>query len=217
VSGKTGCSLNFTNEIMKYIIISIVALLYLPATAQPENLYYKTSDIESFIAKVYTANDFKVLADSLQLSIFELSDYPIIFPVKKPVISSGFGMRLHPIYKVRKFHRGIDLPKAPGTPVYSTGSGVVIRKGYNSGYGNYIEIKHAGDFRSFYAHLSKTLVNIGDTVRITQQIACVGKTGLATGSHLHYEVRKGKRFLNPSEWCYCLFELMKDNLKEIEA
>jgi murein DD-endopeptidase MepM/ murein hydrolase activator NlpD len=94
--------------------------------------------------------------------------------------------------------------------VYATGSGVVARKGYSSGYGNFIEIKHAGGFRSFYAHLSKTMVNVGDSVSITAQIACVGNTGISTGSHLHYEIRKGKGFLNPREWCCCLFETLKN-------
>jgi len=153
--------------------------------------------------------EFRQVADSLQLSVSELSDYPVISPVKRPVVSSGFGMRLHPIYRVRKFHTGIDLPKAKGTPVYATGNGVVSRKGYNSGYGNFIEIQHAGGFHSFYAHLSKTMVNTGDWVNITQQIACVGSTGVSTGNHLHYEIRKDSRFLNPIEWCYFLFEVVK--------
>lgn len=121
-------------------------------------------------------------------------------------------MRKHPIYKVRKFHTGIDIPKAKGTAVYATGNGIVVRKGYSSGYGNFIEIKHAGGFRSFYAHLSKTLVNVGDSVNIAQQIGCVGNSGIVTGSHLHYEVKKGKRFLNPSEWCYCLREILNKQI-----
>jgi murein DD-endopeptidase MepM/ murein hydrolase activator NlpD len=118
-------------------------------------------------------------------------------------------MRKHPDYKGRKFPPGIDFPKAKGTPVYATGNGTVTRKGYNSGYGNYIEIQHAGGFRSFYAHLSKTLVNVGDSVSITQQIGCVGNRGISTGSHLHYEIRKGNYFLNPTKWCYCLVEMSK--------
>lgn len=148
----------------------------------------------------------------MQMSIRELSDYPVISPVKRPVVSSGFGMRKHPIYKVRKFHSGIDLPKTKGTPVYATGNGIVVAKGYNSGYGYYIEIQHAGGFHSFYAHLSKTLVNIGDSVSIAKQIANVGNTGVSTGSHLHYEIRKEKRFLNPTEWCYYLLEVTKKQM-----
>lgn len=160
---------------------------------------------------IYSAREFQRIADSMQMFIDEVCDYPVIFPIRKPCrISSGFGMRYHPIYKRRKFHTGIDLPETKGTPVYATGNGIVVRKGYCSGYGNYIEIQHAGGFRSFYAHLSRTTVNIDDQVGIATQIACVGSTGIATGSHLHYEVRKGKRYLNPAEWCCLLFEVMKN-------
>ena len=149
------------------------------------------------------------MADSIQLSAVELLNYPVISPVKQPIISSDFGIRKHPVYRVRKFHTGIDFAKIKGTPVYATGNGVVISKGYNSGYGNFIEIQHAGGFRSFYAHLSKTLVSVGDSVRMGKYIACVGNSGLTTGYHLHYEIRKDNRFLNPIEWCCCLLEMSK--------
>lgn len=188
---------------MKYILTLFAALLYQPVSAQ---LTQKT-EIETFTKNIFSVKEFRQIADSLQLSIGELSDYPVISPVKCPVVSSSFGMRLHPIYKMRKFHTGIDFAKAKGTSVYATGNGIVSRKGYCSGYGNFIEIKHAGGFRSFYAHLSRTLVNVGDSVNITQQIACVGNTGVSTGSHLHYEIRKEDYFLNPAGWCYLLYEL----------
>lgn len=192
---------------MKYLITIFAVLLHLSVSAQPT----RKAEIERLTEKVYSANEFRQVVDSLGLSVSELCDYPIIFPIKKPVISSGFGMRKHPIYKVRKFHTGIDIPKAKGTPVYATGNGVVIRKGYNSGYGNFVEIQHAGGFRSFYAHLNKTIVNRGDSVSIAQQIACVGNTGVSTGCHLHYEVRKGNYFLNPKEWCCLLSTILKYN------
>ena len=193
---------------MKHIIFLFVSLLYFPVlTAElPNDFPVRNPEIEKWTETIYSVKVFLQIADSIQLSIRELSDYPVIFPVKQPVISSGFGMRKHPVYKEHRFHTGIDFAKAKGTPVYATGNGTVIRKGYDSGYGNFIEIQHAGGFRSFYAHLSKTMVNIGDSVSITQQIACVGNTGVATGSHLHYEIRKGNRFLNPAGWCYCLLE-----------
>lgn len=191
---------------MKYLMIFFAALLYLPASGQPFDSLNRKTEIEECTKSVYSINEFCRIADSLQMSIEELCDYPVIFPVKEPRrISSGFGMRYHPVYRIRKFHTGIDIPKTKGTPVYATGNGVVTRKGYCSGYGNFIEIQHAGGFRSFYAHLSRTMVNTGDSVNITRQIACVGNTGVATGSHLHYEIRKGKRFLNPTGWCGFLF------------
>lgn len=191
---------------MKYIILLFIALLHLSASAQTGDFSNRRSKIEAFTSQIYSVQEFERIADSLQLSIDELCDYPVIFPIKKTQrISSGFGWRRHPIRRVRQFHTGIDIPQAKGTPVYSTGNGVVTNKEYNSGYGYFVEIQHAGGFRSFYAHLSKILVNVGDSINITQQIACVGNTGVSTGYHLHYEVRKGSRFLNPSKWCYIYY------------
>jgi murein DD-endopeptidase MepM/ murein hydrolase activator NlpD len=194
---------------MKYMIMLFVVLPSLPASGQPN----RKPEIEILTEKVYSAKEFYQVADSMQMTIGQLLDYPVIFPVKKPLwISSGFGMRYHPIYKARKFHTGIDISKTKGTPVYATGNGIVTRKGYCSGYGYYIEIRHRGGFRSFYAHLSKTMVNIGDSVSIAGQIGLVGNTGLSTGSHLHYEIRKGKRYLNPVEWCRLLFEIVNKQI-----
>ncbi|NDV56793.1 M23 family peptidase [Bacteroides sp. 519] len=188
-----------------------IALSYLPASGQTGDSLNRKPEIEKYTEQIYSVSEFQQIADSLNLSTSELCDYPVIFPIKKPQrISSGFGVRYHPIYRVWKFHTGIDISGVKGTPVYATGNGIIVRKGYCSGYGNFIEIKHAGGFRSFYAHLSRTMVNVGDSVEIARQIACVGSTGTATGSHLHYEVRKGKRYLNPTGWCYLLFEILKN-------
>ena len=186
-------------------------MMQLPVWGQPGNSPDRKQTIEHYMESACTFTAFKQIADSLQMSVHELSDYPVIFPVRKAVISSGFGMRKHPVYKVRKFHTGIDITQVKGTPVYATGNGIVTRKGYNTGYGYYIEIGHAGGFRSFYAHLSKTMVNEGEPVSVMQQIGCVGDTGLTTGCHLHYEVRKGKGFLNPAGWCCLLLELLNND------
>lgn len=187
----------------------MIALFHLPAWGQQSNSQRRKSQIEECMKPIYSITEFWQIADSLQMTIDELSDYPVIFPIKKVQhISSGFGMRKHPYYKRRKFHTGIDIPKAKGTPVYATGNGIVTATGYDSGYGYFIEIQHAGGFRSFYAHLNRILVNVVERVNITQQIACVGNSGIATGSHLHYEVRKSKRYLSPIGWCYSLFEIL---------
>lgn len=189
-----------------------MTLLHLPVSGQQCDLLNRKSQIKKCMKPIYSITAFEQIADSLQMTIDELSDYPVMFPIKKVKrISSEFGIRKHPCYKRRSFHRGIDIPQVKGTPVYATGNGIVISRGYNSGYGYYIEIQHAGGFRSFYAHLSWILVNVEDLVSITQQIACVGSTGIVTGSHLHYEVRKGRRYLNPTGWCYVLFNHLNDD------
>lgn len=193
----------------------LIALLCLPAFGQSSDSINRKLEIEKFTERVYSVKEFQRIVDSLLLSIDELCDYPVIFPIKKVQrISSDFGMRKHPITKARQFHTGIDIPKPQGTAVYSTGSGLVTNKGYNSGYGYFVEIQHAGNFRSFYAHLSKITVNVGDWVDIAEQIGCVGSTGISTGNHLHYEVRKDSRYLNPIEWCYCLFQISKHSKKQ---
>lgn len=193
---------------MKYITMLLITLLYLPVSGQQSDSSYRKLQIEKCIEPVYSITEFWQMADSLDMSVEELCDYPVIFPIKRPQrISSGFGMRRHPVFGSRNFHTGIDIPQTKGTPVYSTGNGIVIGKGYDPGYGNFIEVQHAGGFRSFYAHLSRTSVAMGEWVGIARQIGCVGNTGIATGYHLHYEVRKANRYLNPIGWCYCLFNL----------
>lgn len=198
---------------MKYIIMLFIAFLHLTVSGQPGDVSRKR-EIEKCMEQVYSVSEFQQIADSLQTSISELCDYPVIFPIKKPErISSGFGMRYHPIYRVWKFHSGIDISANKGTAVYATGNGIVTRMGNCPGYGIYIEIQHAGGFRSFYAHLSWVMVYVGDSVEIARQIACVGNTGVSTGSHLHYEVRKGKRYINPTGWCWLLFEKRMKNFE----
>lgn len=194
---------------MRFILLIIGVLLNLPASGQPNDFTNRKSEMETCTEKVYSAKEFRRIADSLQVSISELSDYPVIFPVKSPYISSGYGKRKHPVYKVQKFHTGIDFAEVKDTPVYAAGNGIVIRKGYDRGYGVFIEIKHTGGFHSFYAHLGKALVDIGDSVKMGKHIAYVGNTGVSTGSHLHYEIRKGNYFLNPIGWCCCLLYLIK--------
>ena len=194
---------------MKTIAFCFFVILYIPEPVFGQEAINRQVEIEKLLKQVYTVQEFIQIADSLQLSIDELSDYPVILPVRKPLrVSSGFGLRIHPVSRVRHFHTGIDIPKSEGTPVYATANGVVIGKGYNTGYGEYIEVQHAGNFRSFYSHLSNVLVNVGDTVYIAEQVAHVGNTGISTGSHLHYEIRKGEYVLDPIGWCQSLFKII---------
>lgn len=109
---------------MRYIILLFITLLHLPVSAQSSGFSNRKSEIEIFTEKIYSVKGLLLVADSLSMSVEELSDYPIIFPIKKPQrISSGFGMRRHPITKRRQFHTGIDIPQIKGTAVYSTGNG----------------------------------------------------------------------------------------------
>lgn len=122
---------------------------------------------------------------------------PAIWPVKGR-ISSGFGGRLDPFHGRGTFHGGIDLNAPVGEPIVSTADGVIISVGWNGGYGNAVVIKHGNSgLTSRYAHMSEIFARQGQVVRRGEVIGRVGRTGRATGMHLHYEVRYRGTPINP--------------------
>ena len=110
-------------------------------------------------------------------------------PLARPVITSTFGYRIHPIYGDRRLHAGIDMRGANGTPIYASAPGEVVFAGIRGGYGNTVIIDHGGGIATLYAHQSKLAVAEGDEVARGQVIGAVGSTGFSTGPHLHFEVR----------------------------
>ncbi len=118
-------------------------------------------------------------------------------------VASGWGWRIHPIYKIRKFHYGIDFTAPKGTPVYATGDGVVKRiKRSRRGYGNEIIIDHGFGYETVYAHLSGFNVKRGQKVKRGDVIGFVGNSGLSTGPHLHYAVMLHGKYVNPINYFY---------------
>src|SRR5262249_41810570 len=120
-------------------------------------------------------------------------------PVDGFRITSGFGMRMHPLLGYTKLHKGIDFGAPPGTPIYAAGDGVVEEAGRKGGYGNYIRLRHNGTYSTAYAHLSRFAkqIRVGARVRQGEVIGYVGSTGEATGPHLHYEVLVAGNQINP--------------------
>ena len=135
-----------------------------------------------------------------------LTHIPAIFPLKEDeitYISSYFGYRPDPIYKVEKFHSGIDFSAALGTEAYATGDGVVADVESNDwGYGNMVTIDHGFGYKTRYAHLQKAAVRKGQKVKRGQLIGFIGSTGKATGVHLHYEVLKNDVHIDPINFFY---------------
>lgn len=126
-------------------------------------------------------------------------------PALKPIngrVTSGFGVRHHPIYKRRIHHDGVDFSAPIGTKVYAPGDGIVRYTGYNFGYGNKIVIDHGYGYKTIYAHLSKSIVKAGQRVKRGDIIALSGNTGISTGPHLHYEIHKNNRKINPSGYFF---------------
>ena len=114
-------------------------------------------------------------------------------------ISSGYGYRVHPIYRVRKMHTGIDIAVPRGTEIRAAAPGTVVHAARWGGYGNCVIVDHGGGMATLYAHCSRLAVKNGDTVKQREVIAYVGSTGLSTGPHLHFEVRRDGRHTNPMQ------------------
>ena len=131
---------------------------------------------------------------------------PTIQPVKNKDLArlaSGFGYRIDPFTKVRKKHYGMDFTAKRGTPIYATGNGVIKRAdNRSSGYGKHIRIDHGFGYVSLYAHLSKYNVRRGQKVKRGDVIGYVGSTGRSVGPHLHYEIIKDNKKINPLNFYY---------------
>lgn len=148
--------------------------------------------------------------DELKKLADNKSDFLASIPAIQPIankdlkrIASGFGYRIHPIYKTTKFHSGIDFTAPTRTPVYATGNGnIVFAKYEGRGYGNHIIVNHSFGYRSLYGHLSSIEVYEGQKVKRGELIGYVGNTGTSTAPHLHYEVEKGAKKVNPINYFF---------------
>jgi murein DD-endopeptidase MepM/ murein hydrolase activator NlpD len=118
-------------------------------------------------------------------------------PVDGARLSSGFGMRTHPILGFSRLHRGVDFAAPTGTPVLASAAGRIVRAGWGGGYGNMIDIDHGRGIVTRYAHLSRMDVRVGQQVNQGQRIGAVGSTGMSTGPHLHYEVIRNGQPIDP--------------------
>ena len=123
-------------------------------------------------------------------------------PVLKSWISSNFGMRTDPVTGKRAWHNGIDIASREGAPVIAMAPGVVTFAGTKPGYGKVVDIDHGGGLKTRYAHQRELSVETGLFVRKGQQIGEVGSTGRSTGPHVHYEIHKNGRSIDPAQFVY---------------
>jgi murein DD-endopeptidase MepM/ murein hydrolase activator NlpD len=127
----------------------------------------------------------------------QLGDILAVEPVANARVSSPYGYRT---LGGREFHPGVDLAVPYGSPIYATGSGVVVYSGWKNGYGNFIEIDHGNGYVTRYGHSSRLLVSVGEHVKKNEEIALVGCTGRCTGPHVHYEVLLNGKRQNPATY-----------------
>lgn len=129
-----------------------------------------------------------------------LASIPAIQPISNRDLTrmaSGFGYRIHPIYKTRKLHTGMDFSAPQGTDIYATGNGKVVEATYDRGYGYHVIIDHGFGYQTLYGHMSKIQVKVGQAVKRGDILGLVGNSGTSTAPHLHYEVIKNGSKINP--------------------
>ncbi|MFW5804862.1 MAG: M23 family metallopeptidase, partial [bacterium] len=135
-----------------------------------------------------------------------IASLPSIMPISNKDLTrtaSGWGYRIHPIYKIKKFHYGMDFTAPTGTEIYATGDGVIKKLDHSRrGYGNKIIVDHGFGYQTLYAHLSGFNVREGQEVKRGDVIGYVGNSGLSTGPHLHYEVLKNGKRINPINYYF---------------
>ena len=124
----------------------------------------------------------------------------LVYPLMSPRVSSKFGKRKHPIFKVSRHHSGIDLAAPRGAPIRAVRGGTVVFADPYAGYGNLVVIKHENGFTSHYGHCHELKTKIFEKVSAGEIIATVGSTGNSTGPHLHFELRRDGKPLNPEEY-----------------
>ena len=127
---------------------------------------------------------------------------PAGWPVEKGWVSSSFGSRMHPMTGKKQFHRGVDIPGKDGNDVLAVADGVVKRSLKSGNYGWLVEIDHGDEYATLYSHNKANIVSEGETIVKGQPIAEIGSTGRATGPHVHFEVKKNGRHINPVKYLY---------------
>ena len=164
-----------------------------------------TSDLESELARLTRAfrdREHKLLLLEDLLARRKVRDQviPSGRPLKHGYISSGFGRRTDPFTGKKKYHKGIDFAGKQGSEVLAVAAGVVTKSGRMTGYGNVVEIRHADGYVTRYAHNQENLVEVGDRVEKGEPIAMLGSTGRSSGPHVHFEVIKGNKVVNPARF-----------------
>ncbi len=162
------------------------------------------------------SQSFDELVDLCKTQEDRLRHIPAIQPVSNKDLkrmASGYGYRIDPIYHIKKFHEGMDFSAEKGTDVFVTGDGKVIQAGFDKGYGLSVMVDHGYGYVTRYAHLSKKLVNRGQTLKRGDKIGEVGSTGKSTGPHLHYEVHLRDVVQNPAN--YYFLDLTPEQYEEM--
>ena len=126
-----------------------------------------------------------------------MDNLPLKAPLKTVVVDDKYGWRKDPFTKRGRFHAGLDFKGSYKDTVYTPANGIVLKAKWNAGYGRCVVIQHADEYQTLYAHLSRIFVVVGDSVHVKDPIGKIGSSGRSTGSHLHYEIIRNGKKLDP--------------------
>jgi murein DD-endopeptidase MepM/ murein hydrolase activator NlpD len=179
---------------------------HLMTLSNPDLIVSTTQKMDMLKRQLYVqSNSLEELVNIGRTQEERLKCIPAIQPIANKDLkrmASGYGMRIHPIYRIPKFHSGMDFSAPTGTDIYATGNGVVIFSGWKQNYGNCITVDHGFGYQTLYGHLSKSNARVGQKVTRGEVIGYVGSTGLSTGPHLHYEVIVRGKHDDPSKYYF---------------
>ncbi len=180
---------------------------HLEGYANSELIIQTNQRIDKLAKRMYVqSKSFDEVVELAKKKADLLASIPAIQPVKNEEMkrmASGFGMRIHPIYKVPKMHAGLDFSAPEGTEIFATGDGKVVEvKNERTGYGRHVVIDHGYGYQTLYAHMSKSNVRVGQRIKRGDVIGAVGNTGLSSAPHLHYEVIKDDVKIDPANFFF---------------
>jgi len=174
-------------------------------TSNSDLLISLTKNIDIVSKQLYIQSiSFDEIIENIEEKDKMLACIPSMRPVELSEIVAvcSFGMRMHPLLGIYRMHKGVDLCADENTEIYASGDGVVTRRTFHESLGNYLIINHGYGYETVYGHLNKQLVSVGDSVKKGDLIALMGTTGISTVVHLHYEVHKNGKAVNPMKFYY---------------
>ena len=195
------------NSIRKQGFGGVNRYIKLQGYANSEIITETSTKLDQLTKQLYLqSKSFDEIIDLTKNKLSMLASIPAIQPVSNKDLSrmaSGYGYRIHPIYKTRKLHTGMDFSAKTGTEIYATGNGVIAKvRRSKKGYGNHVVINHGYGYKTLYAHMSRYTVKKGQVIKRGEIIGYVGNTGTSVAPHLHYEVHKNGKKINPVNFYY---------------
>lgn len=188
---------------MKYFFILIIIILFCLLLFGSIS-YMNTKQIkykEQIEEQNILLDSLFIELDTLKIIHYELTgaldELPLKSPLKTIIVDGKYGYRIDPFTRKRRFHSGIDFKGNSRDTIYSTGKGIIKKASWRAGYGRCVIIEHMDGFESLYAHMSKVLVAVGDSIYLHEPIGKIGSSGRSTGTHLHYEIIRNGKNLDP--------------------